>query len=547
MNVAVPACIGEVGIVAGSGPAVAAQSVDERPVVPGDGEVVTTQAELCTGGHTVGTGEVEHLTREQYASAVLDLVGVAIHRDELPGDDHTQGFSLGIASSPLLTEAFIKNAESVAARADVRTLSKCDPAADATDACAKTFLVGLGRRAFRRSLTGDEEARLMAVYDTGKKAESFDRGLRLGIEALLAAPTFLYHLDERSPPDATGLQPLTATALASRLAFLVWGSVPDFALVDAAEGGQLDTSAGIRRELQRMLLEDPERAMRGFRAFYGEWLWLDQLDTMHRDTALFPAFTDRLPAALRASIEAQIDDVAWTQGARLNTIFSSETVFVESQVAPLFGLHTNGSKLAEFMPDPAQRVGILTHPALLSVLAKPDQSAPVIRGKFVREQLLCQKLPPPPPNVVPRAPDIAPGLSTRARFTQHATDPACAGCHQLMDPIGFSLEHFDALGQYRDTDQGVPIDASGNLTATMDIDGALDGARSLAERLAQSQSVVDCIATHFFRFAVRRTEQADDACSLREAQISLRKGTGDVKSLLETVVLSDAFRYRAPR
>jgi len=236
----------------------------------------------------------------------------------------------------------------------------------------------------------------------------------------------------------------------------------------------------------------------------------------------------------------------WEGGAPVTNVLRGSTGFVNAALAPLFGVQAAGASLAEVVLDPSQRLGMLTHPALLSVLAKPNQSAPVIRGKFVREQLLCMKLPPPPPDVVTSAPDPTPGLSTRERFAEHSRDPACAGCHSLMDPIGFALEHFDALGKFRSNDGGKPVDASGRILGGSDVDGEFDGAVMLAERLAASSDVRDCIATQYFRFAVRRTEADDDACSLAEVRNSLVTGSADLPQLISAIARSDAFRYRTP-
>ena len=170
-----------------------------------------------------------------------------------------------------------------------------------------------------------------------------------------------------------------------------------------------------------------------------------------------------------------------------------------------------------------ERAGLLTQAGLLSVHALPDQSSPVHRGKMVREQILCDQMPPQPPNLMVTPPEVDPRRPTRERFAQHAEDPACSGCHRLMDPIGFGFEAYDGIGRFRASDGGRPVDASGEIVDTRDADGPFRGARELAERLAGSRDVRDCAATQWYRFAFGRLEGPGDACSLRALQDRLRR------------------------
>lgn len=541
-------CVGDVGLP--GGPTAAGNPANEgtssasgAPAGSTSGTATTTSA-LCATRHTVGAAAFEHLTRDDYVRAVQDLTGVAVSRDDLPPDDATQGFELGVSSSPLLVDAYARGAERVASATDVLALAGCASPTD--DGCVEPFLARLARRAFRRTPTPEELASLAGLVSAGRSGGDLREGLRLALEAVLASPSFLYHVDETAAPDATGLAPLTPAALASRLAFLVWGSVPDVALLDAAERGALRDEDDVRREVARMLSEGREGARAGFARFYAQWLGLEPLATLTRDGTRYPAFSPELAADMERSLRRQIDETVWSDASPLTDILRGSDAYVNAALAPVFGVTATGDTLVRAALDPAQRAGILTHPALLSVLAKPNQSAPVLRGKFVREQLLCQKLPPPPPDVVVSPPDPAPGLTTRERFAEHARDPACAGCHALMDPIGFGLEHFDAIGRYRAEDEGAPVDAHGEISGTSDAAGTFTGAVELAALLADSSAVRDCIATQYFRFAVRRTEVADDACSLAAARDSLDAGSGDLPSLIAAVATSDAFRYRKP-
>jgi hypothetical protein len=195
--------------------------------------------------------------------------------------------------------------------------------------------------------------------------------------------------------------------------------------------------------------------------------------------------------------------------------------------------------------DPTQRAGLLTQPGVLAVYAHPDRSSPVHRGKWVRENLLCEKIPSPNGDVNMTLPPPTEGLTTQEIVRQHRERPECAGCHNLMDPLGFPLENFDSIGAWRLEENGVPVDPGGELVGTRDIDGTFTGPIAMAERLADSEQVRDCVATQWFRFGLGRERGSADACSVREAVELLDAADGDIKALLVALVTSDAFRYRA--
>jgi hypothetical protein len=179
----------------------------------------------------------------------------------------------------------------------------------------------------------------------------------------------------------------------------------------------------------------------------------------------------------------------------------------------------------------------------MSLLAKPDRSSPVLRGKFVREQLLCQTISPPPQNIVITPPPVMPGVSTRELFQMHAVVEPCKSCHALMDPIGFGFEHYDGVGRWRSVDQGQPVDATGTMSSS-DVNGSFDGAVDLAHKLAQSQDVSNCVAVEWFRYAMGRGETSDDACSLQKLQQGFSTNQGNIRDLLVAVTQTDAFLYR---
>jgi hypothetical protein len=498
----------------------------------------------CDDGPHVDDSPLVHLTRSEYEATIADLLGVdgSVARSFAPNED-TAGFEVGARVSPLLAEQYIDAAEEIAREAVATRLDdllECDRAQEET--CARSFIERFALRAFRRPPTSEEIDGLVALYRVGREYD-FATGIEVVIAGALSSPSFLYRV-ELDPEGARSgdIVPADDFVVASRLSYFLYGSMPDDALFAAAAAGQLSDPAGLEAETRRML--EDERSKVGIRHFYREWLGLGALDTMRRDPELYPEFDLAMGQHLRGSLDAFIDDV-YTNDASVDALLAGSHGFVNGPLASIYGVEgVSGDAMMRVELPPDQRAGILTHPALLAVLSKPNQSDPIHRGLFVRQRLLCQQLPPPPDDIAVVAPDPAPGLSTRERFAQHSTEPRCQGCHQLMDPIGFGFEHYDALGRYRETDEGQAVDASGEVLASEDADGAFVGVPELAERLAGSTQVRECVAVQWLRYAVGRTETYLDACSVAELQEDFASSGYDMRELLVAVVRSDAFRYR---
>ena len=514
----------------------------------GPGTVIGSDGEpIDCATRSAGNAPLSRLTRAQYARTVSDLLSIdaSTAAASFPSDESTNGFEVGLSVSPLLAEVYAKTAEELSLEA-VKTLDQslpCDPK-NGEEACARSFVSQFARRAFRRPASAAELEGLMALYSAGRTDGDFAGGIALVIEATLSSPSFLYHVDELAPDSEQGLLRLSAFSMANRLSYLVWGSMPDDALLTAAESGALDSEAGLTAQAERMLKARPEAAKLGFREFYRQWLGLAALDNMERDAGQFPDYSRAQGQALRTSLEQQIDHTVWEANGDLAELLLSQSAFVNESTAGVFGVSAIGAESKAVALPASERRGLLTHPAILAALSKPNQSDPTIRGKFVRERMLCQQLPPPPDNIAIVAPDPAPGLTTRERFDEHASNPACVGCHRLMDPIGFGLEHYDALGRYRADEQGLTIDASGEILDGKDASGKFNGAIELAEALAASDEVANCVATQFFRYAVARTETDSDLCSLAKVESGFLSANKSLRSLILEVVKSDAFRLR---
>jgi hypothetical protein len=505
----------------------------------------------CDGLHPGGS-PLRRLTRFEYDNTVRDLLGDTsapargfVAEEEALGFDN-QATALGVPQ--LLAEQYMEAAEALAHQAmqAPAKLLPCDPAKAGEEACAGQLITQLGKRAYRRPLKDEEVNRLTKLYAWGKKQYDFSTGIELVIQAMLQSPHFLYRVEMGMPdPAAPGVVALRPYELASRLSYLLWGSMPDEALFAAADAGALGTAAEIQAQAERML-DDP-RARQAVGNFHEQWLGLRALDTLSKDTSVYPAYDESLRPLWKEETTRFLEQVVFEDDkGDVATMLTAPYSMMNGPLANFYGLigGPTGDDFERVTLDPGQRTGFLTHAGILAVNAKPNQSSPIHRGKFVRERLLCQIMPLPPNDVAIKAPDIDPGATTRQKFSEHETDPACSGCHHLMDPIGFGFEHYDGIGRWRDQDHGFPVDATGDIQGTTDSDGPFDGAVELGARLSQSEQVRQCIATQWFRFGYGHAEGSEDACVMAELQGAFKASGYSIKALLVALTQTQAFRYR---
>jgi hypothetical protein len=378
-------------------------------------------------------------------------------------------------------------------------------------------------------------------------AGTFQEGIELVVQTALQSPAFLYRFEfGGSAAAGQKLVRLSQHELASRLSYLLWASMPSDELLAAADAGQLATSEQIATQARQML--EAPRARQAVAEFYRQWLGVSDLENVKKDATAYPEFTPALQAAMAAELPAFVEHVIWSADRSLTTLLTAPIGFVGSSfLAEIYGVEPpTDAGLSPIMLDPAQRAGVLTQAAVLAVHALPNQSSPVARGKFVRERLLCQVPSPPPPNLNVTPPEVDPNLTTRERFAEHTESAECAGCHELMDPLGFAFESYDTLGRYRSTDAGKPIDTSGWISGSTDVDGTFQNARELTEKLAGSQQVRDCVATQWFRYAFGRHEGPADACALAKVQSDFTTTGLDLRELLVSLTQSESFLHRRP-
>jgi hypothetical protein len=354
---------------------------------------------------------------------------------------------------------------------------------------------------------------------------------------MLLSPQFLYRA-EVTATEAGGVVPAEPYELASRLSYFLWASMPDDALLDAAESGALGEPAELEAQARRML-DDP-RAHEVTDAFHRLWLELYKLSGVQKDAELFPDFAALAPA-FEEETRRFAEHVFWQDDGGVRAYLLSDTGFVDARLATHYGLPApDGQGFLQISTEGSERFGLLTQGSVLSATSNPDRTSPTRRGKFVRAQLLCQPPPPPPADVPPLEPGSATGGTLREQLAAHVENPACQGCHQLLDPVGFGLEAYDAIGAFRSEEGGAPVDVSGELSSVTPGAGPFQGARALSEKLAGSEELQACVVAQWFRFAAGRDAGDADTCTLAAIEADLRAGGGQLPELLVAIATSPA-------
>jgi hypothetical protein len=361
---------------------------------------------------------------------------------------------------------------------------------------------------------------------------------------MLQSPSFLYHLEPTLPAAGEAVAPLDDWEVASRLSYFLWHTMPDEELFAAAAAGELTATTGLMAQAERML-DDP-RAADAIGSFHVQWVGVSELELEDKDLDLFPSFTPALRTAMLAETRAFADHVIRRGDGTLDTLLTASYSLLQGPLFEVYGVTAppGHDPLEPIDLPPGQRAGLLTLPSVLSAHAHANQTSPVHRGVMVRENLMCQDLPPPPPDVDNAPPDPDPNATTRERFAEHTADPACSACHRLIDGIGFGFEHYDAIGRYIDQESGKPIDATGQILGSDDIDGPFDGVPELAAKLASSAQVRECAALQWLRFSLGRQERDADECSTQAAIAAFEDSGFNIRQLLLAIVGTDAFRHR---
>jgi hypothetical protein len=424
-----------------------------------------------------------------------------------------------------------------------RRILVCQPAAPTEeDACAERILSALMRRAYRRPVTSDDLEKPLKFFRETRGEEGFEAGLEAALSAILINPQFLFRVeyDPAGAPPGVAYR-LTDFDLASRLSFFLWSSIPDDELLATAERGDLHRPAVLGQQVRRMLADPRSRALSS--NFAGQWLHLRNLESITPDLRLFPDFDDNLRQAFRKETELFFDSVRREDRSVLNLLRADYT-FLNERLARHYGIpHVQGSRFRRVALSPeSARGGLLRHGSVLTVTSYATRTSPVLRGKWVLENLIGTPPPPPLPDV-PALKDntVSATLSVRERLAEHRAQPACASCHDLMDPVGFALENFDAVGRWRTLEEGEPIDSSGGLP-----DGStFRGVSGLEQGLLNSPEVfVHTLTEKLLTYALGRGLEAYDAPAVRQIVREARARDFCFSSVIVGVVNSTPFLMR---
>jgi hypothetical protein len=419
----------------------------------------------------------------------------------------------------------------------------CRPAqASEQDACAERIITALARRAYRRPVNGNDVPQLMALYKQGAERDGFEGGIRLALQKILVSPEFLF-LVELDPENAApgSVHRISDVELASRLSFFLWSSSPDDELLQVAERGELKNEAVLEQQVRRMLADARSEAL--VSNFAGQWLFLRNIARIQPDPASFPNFDDNLRDALRRETELLIQS-SLKEDNSVAGLLDTDYTFVNERLAEHYGIAgIYGNEFRRVPVSDEKRRGLLGHASILTVTSYPNRTAPTIRGKWVLEQLLGTPPPPPPPNVPSlRENDGTRVMTMRERMEQHRSNPACAVCHRMMDPLGFALENFDGLGRWRDTIGATPIDTSGVLP-----DGtAFNGPGGLREVLmGKKELFVETFTERLLTYALGRGVEAYDRPVVRKVVRAAASDDHRWSSIILGIVKSTPFQMRS--
>ena len=513
-------------------------------------------------GESAGTAKRGHLlrrlTHSQYDNTVRDLLG-DYSRPALrfPPEDYVDGFKNQLhyqSMPPLLVEAYSSSAEKLALNAfragDINGLIPCKAVTPSDVKCRDLFVRSFGLRAFRRPLREAEFKRYTAAFSAQAAAsERFLDGARTVVEAMLQSPSFLFHME--AGPDGKSVD----YDIASRLSYLLWDTMPDKALLDAAAKGELSTPAGRESAAHRMIA-DP-RARQALDEFFDEWLRFDRVLNSSKESRRFPEFSLEMAESMVEETRRLLDHLVWDD-RNFMELLTADYGYLSADLAALYKLPAPAGQfeLVRF-PASARRAGILGEASFLAANAGPTETSPTARGIFIREKLLCQHVPPPPPNVDTNLPEASAEkpLTRRQRMSAHVENPLCASCHRLMDPIGFGLERFDAIGRLRERETILIENPEGNRRADKKIDLDLDtrgeiagipnsafsDSKQLGGILARSPVCQECMVRQIFRYAYGRLETSSDEETIHQLFATFRDSGFHFKDLLIGLVRSPEF------
>lgn len=489
---------------------------------------------------------VPRLTQVQLANTFDDLFGadVVVPPISLP-DLEDGGFVAVGASGATLSPRTVEDMERAAREVARQVLEperrdrfvSCTPADTVDTDCAETFVREQGLRIWRRPLTDAEVERLVAIADEAALVlEDFHAGLEWALSALLQSPHFMFR---REVGDGDGeRRPYDDFEMAARLSYLLWSTTPDDELLAAAEAGELTTDDGLRAQFERLLASD--RARDGVLELFRQAYHLHELEDLSKDPNVYPQMHPDLGTDALEETERVLEALIFDEEADFRELLVSNRTFVNRRLAALYGIpapSADGWGEVFLAPETGRR-GLFGHVSFLAVNSHPTSTSATERGLFVREALLCMVVPPPPSGVDTSIPEPSPDAPTlRERIAVHLEDPNCAGCHLLTDPMGLSFENFDGVGVWRATENGVEIDASGELDGA-----AFDDAWDVADVVTERREFGRCVAQHLLRYGTATIEGNPQRPGIEVLEHAFVESEYRVLDLLEAFVMSPAFR-----
>ncbi len=489
---------------------------------------------------------LRRLTNTQYQNVVRDLLGRDVPASvTLPPDNIIKGFDAAAFSQTATrpySEAIVASADALSNAVD-QTLAGCS----ANDsACPGEFVAAFGRQAMRRPLTNAERSDFESLFSQGDEANGFAEGVRAVVHKMLLSPDFLYRVEVGAASQGSGDRvPLTDYEVASRLAFFLWETTPDDALLDAAAAGRLSSASDIRAQVTRMFDDPRARAM--VKRFHRQWLELDGLYAASPDEDRFGAVDRALFDDLIEETERFAEHVAFDSAVgTFEELMTAPYTFLNERLATHYGLAPTSDGFKTVDLDPATRGGILTQGASMARLSSSTRANPIYRGDFLLKQILCRELK-LPESINVMLPEPAPDASFREKLDTYTSPEFCAGCHSRINPPGYALDTFDALGRYRSTDPDsmTLLDTAGEFLGVGDADGTFTDATELVALIAQSSDARACYADKWFlvAFGRGRKPNVDDA-TLSEILDRFESSGGRIKDLIHAITETEAFRTR---
>jgi hypothetical protein len=512
-------------------------------------------ATLAAPANDPGSRKSRRLTREEYSNTLRDLLGISERPgDKFPADGSGgEGFTNNadtLTMSPLLIEKHLEGAESAITEVwkkpelKHRLLAPCTSDKLAPEVGAEIIARPFLLRAYRRPVTDDEVKEVLAVFSAALKRNlGWDGSLRVMFKAVLTSPKFLF-IDEARHADAKEPWAVDDFELASRLSYFLWSSMPDEELMKLAGEKKLRDDVTLAAQTRRLLADEKARAFT--KNFGGQWLHFEEVyNTVDPDRRKFPEFNDTIRRAMHDQAFAFMD-VLLRQDGRVLDILQSDYTFLNEALSKFYGLPlvTGPDMQRVKLPDTA-RGGIVGMGAILAYSAYPQRTSPVLRGKWVLETLLGTPPPPPPENVgsLPEDDRDLKGKTLRQRLEAHREKPACVGCHARMDPIGFALENLDAVGRWRDQENGKPVDSVGQLLDGRTFRGPAELSKVLIE---EKDKFTRTLCSRLLGYALNRGLEVSDQPTLLRLEEALRKNDYRSESLIVALVQSPAFRTRRP-